>query len=114
MIIRYAVLAISIVLALAFCLAGIFNGQPVQLNMINWQGEIALMVLILGALASGALLGFSITQLKVGKVSQEKKKLEWDAQDAKLAASVKSDREQQLEAKINTLEAALKTALKNK
>lgn len=114
MIIRYALLALSIMLTLAFLVAGILNGQPVQLNLVNWQGEIALMVLIFGSLGAGALLGVSITQLKVGKVSQEKKKLEWDAQDAKLAASVKSDREKQLEAKINTLEAALKTALKNK
>lgn len=114
MIIRYALLALSIMLVLAFVTASVLNGQMVKLNMINWQGEIALMVLILGSLGSGALLGASVTQLKVGKVSQEKKKLEWDAQDAKLAASVKSDREKQLEAKINTLEAALKTALKNR
>jgi uncharacterized integral membrane protein len=114
MIIRYALLAISIMLALAFVMASVLNGQPVKLNLVNWQGEITLMVLILGSLGSGALLGICITQLKVGKVSQEKKKLEWDAQDAKLAASVKSDREKQLEAKINTLETALKTALKNK
>lgn len=114
MIIRYALLALSIMLVLAITMAGIMNGQPIKLSMINWQGEIELMILIAVSLLSGALLGTSIAQLKIGKVSQEKKKLEWDAQDAKLAASVKSDREKQLEAKINTLEAALKTALKNK
>lgn len=112
MIIRYALLALSIMLTLAFVLAGMLNGQMVKLSLINWQGEIALMVLVFGSIVSGALLGLSIAQLKVGKVSQEKKKLEWDAQDAKLAVSVQSDREKQLEAKINTLEAALKTALK--
>jgi len=114
MIIRYALLALSIMLTLAVGMAAMFNGQPVKLSLINWQVEIELMILILVSLVSGAMLGTSIAQLKIGKVSQEKKKLEWDAQDAKLAASVKSDREKQLEAKINTLEAALKTALKNK
>lgn len=114
MIVRYALLALGIMLALAFVGAGVLNGQMVNLSLVNWQGEVALMVIILGSLASGALLGTSIAQLKVGKVNQEKKKLEWDAQDAKLAASVKSDREKQLEAKIETLEAALKAALKNR
>ncbi len=75
MIIRYALLALGTMLVLAFVMASILNGQVVKLNLINWQGEIALMVIILGSLASGALFGVSITQLKVGKVSQEKKKL---------------------------------------
>jgi len=44
----------------------------------------------------------------------QQKKLEWQAQDAKLMASVTSDREKQLEAKISTLEVALKTALKKR
>jgi hypothetical protein len=44
----------------------------------------------------------------------QKKKLEWQTQDEKLMAAVTSDREKQLEAKISTLEAALKTALKKR
>ena len=44
----------------------------------------------------------------------QQKQVEWQAQDVKLMASVASDREKQLEAKISTLEVALKTALKKR
>ena len=44
---------------------------------------------------------------------QNEKRLEkWQNQDAKLLVEVQSDKEKQLEAKIATLEAALKRALK--
>jgi hypothetical protein len=44
--------------------------------------------------------------------TQDKHLTAWAAQDAKLSASLQSDREKQLEAKIATLEAALQRVLK--
>lgn len=70
--------------------------------------------LILMSYVCGALLGgLSMLPFARGKQQENVAKLkEWQTQDAKLALEVQSDREKQLEAKIATLETALKQALK--
>lgn len=71
-------------------------------------------ILVLLAYVMGAILGgVSVLPLVGSKQEQNVAKLkEWQDQDAKLAVEVQSDKEKQLEAKIATLEAALKQALK--
>ena len=71
-------------------------------------------LLVLSAYAMGVLLGALSMIPFVGSKQEENvaKLKEWQNQDAKLAIEVQSDKEKQLEAKIATLEAALKAALK--
>jgi hypothetical protein len=57
---------------------------------------------------------FSIWKIRSKELKSEAKLLQWQAQDAKLAVEIQSDKEKQLEAKIATLEAALNSALKKK
>ncbi len=62
----------------------------------------------------GALIGASsMVPFLSGKQAENVAKLkEWQQQDAKLAVELQSDKEKLLEAKIATLETALKQALK--
>ena len=112
---NYVILVLSGILAAMVCVVANINGQPVSFNALAWHGDVTPGLIMLICLVIGSAFGSSLALFKAGKVVSTQKKLEeWDVQDAKLAASVKSDREKQLEAKIVTLEAALKAALKNK
>ncbi len=92
----------------------ILNWQTVGLNLFGSASALPvgagfILAGVFGATtALGAVLSLDKTK------AYEQKKVEWQAQDAKLMASISSDREKQLEAKIATLESALKTALKKK
>jgi len=89
------------------------NWQITNLSAFANTFQIPLAAINLVCLASGCIVGFSLNfALSRGKVSNQRKLEEWQAQDAKLAASLVSDKEKQLEAKIATLETALKNALK--
>ena len=109
---RYVLLAVSFVLAILVVIVSFANSQPAPLNFLASQISLPLALPLLTTFAVGALCGFSSAWQGRGKAKGEAKRLEWHAQDAKLAAEVKSDREKQLEAKIQTLETALKQALK--
>lgn len=112
MVARTVMLAISGFMALFvlfFCFA---NFQPVSFTAFGSQQQVPLGMLIFAGLSIGALTGLSVSQMHASQVRKEARRLEWEAQDVKLAASLKSDREKQLEAKIATLETALKQALK--
>jgi hypothetical protein len=78
-------------------------GRSVQISFAS----ISLTSLLIGSL-SGYLLCLSFDKKSVNQA----KKIEWQAQDEKLMASLASDKEKQLEAKIATLETALRNALK--
>lgn len=71
-------------------------------------------LLVLFSYIIGAMVGTtSLLPYVKGRQEENVAKLkEWQEQDAKLALEVQSDKEKQLEAKIATLEAALKQALK--
>ncbi len=71
-------------------------------------------LLVFLAYTIGALVGASsmVPFLQGKQVENVAKLKEWQQQDAKLAVEVQSDKEKQLEAKIATLETALKQALK--
>jgi hypothetical protein len=63
---------------------------------------------------AGACCLLAYRQLTLPKAQNEKILQTWDKQDVKLAAEIQSDKVKQLEAKINTLETALSSALKKK
>jgi hypothetical protein len=89
------------------------NWQAVPLSLVGSAVNIPLGALPLVGIAAGAMLVSGAWLSRKAKVETSKAiQTEWQAQDAKLVASVKSDREKQLEAKIATLESALKQALK--
>ena len=98
-------LALSLVLILQ-------NWQNVSLTAFSNTFQIPLAVIDLGCLFVGCIIGYSFNFALSKMRANAGRKLEWQAQDAKLAASIVSDKEKQLEAKIATLETALKNALK--
>ena len=63
---------------------------------------------------AGAACILAYRQLTLPKVQREKVLQNWDKQDAKLAVEIQNDKVTQLEAKIQTLEIALQSALKKK
>ena len=108
----YLYVCLSIAISL-FCLyVSLINGQTIELNLGLGKMNAPMSVALIIAWALGVLSLYCYKQKQklVAKTSQTQ--LEWKAQDAKLMASIASDKEKQLEAKIATLEAALKTALK--
>lgn len=110
---RYTIMAVGAVLALATTGAALSNWQPVSLSAFGFSGQLQLGCLLLLALISGTLAGWSLAQgMAVKQEKQDRKLQEWQTQDVKLMSQVQSDREKQLEAKIATLETALKSALK--
>ena len=114
MLLRAGVVGIWILFAAGAVLA-LVNSQAVTLSVLGSQLNAPLSVVLVASMLVGTLAGYSLLLLKRPEQVSEKKQLEWAAQDAKLMAEVKSDREKQLEAKISTLETALKQALaKNK
>lgn len=114
MLLRAGVVGLWAVCA-AIAVVALANSQPVPVALFGSQNQAPLAALIFGPMVVGVLAGYSLEAAKRPKLQSEKRQLEWAAQDAKLMAEVKSDREKQLEAKIATLEAALKQALaKNK
>jgi uncharacterized integral membrane protein len=109
---RYALSVVFMIVSLALLAVAITNGNPIQLSLFGSNTTCPEGMLLASGLIVGWLGGVSVSRIFTKKVASQKRKLEWVAQDAKLAAEVRSDREKQLEAKINTLEAALKSALK--
>jgi hypothetical protein len=73
-------------------------------------GALTMATYCLGLATAGCLWATR----KQRQIAGEKKKIEWAHQDAKLMSEVASDQVKQLEAKIATLEVALKSALKKK
>jgi hypothetical protein len=84
----------------------------IHLHVFGYRFSVSLGLMLIISLVSGSFAGISdyLTLNRSGRQDQIQQR--WQAQDAKLAASVTSDREQQLEAKIKTLETALEKALK--
>lgn len=102
-------------LGIACALLFFFNARtPLVLTLGGIEFGTSPGLLVLTAYAMGVLLGtLSMIPFAGGKHEENVARLkEWQNQDAKLAVEVQSDKEKQLEAKIATLEAALKAALK--
>lgn len=99
--------------ALAFLvLIALSNWQPFSWQLFGYVYALPAGLLIIVSLVVGFFAGISDYLSLNPSKKQEQIKSDWQVQDAKLAASITSDREKQLEAKISTLEIALDKALK--
>lgn len=110
---RYAIVMGVIVTGFTAIRGSIYELQ--NLHTLN-LATTAAMLLPFNTWAFG--LGCGLLLSWRGKIStggkSEQIQTQWQNQDAKLVAEIKSDREKQLEAKIATLETALKSALQKK
>lgn len=108
----------SIVMVIVSCLitTGVTLGTNGQAILFHWYGltlPTNVGTLSMMFFAIGTLMGL-LWSLGTGAANTEQniaKLKEWQQQDNKLAIEVQKDKEKQLEAKIATLEAALKQAL---
>lgn len=104
---------INLIGLLAALAIGFNCNKPVPFEFAGQMLNGSPGLLILMSYVAGAIFGAaSIVPFIGGKQVENVAKLkEWQEQDAKLKVEVQSDKEKQLEAKIATLEAALKQAL---
>jgi len=84
----------------------------IHLRLFDYRFSISFGLILVIALIAGSFAGVSDYLTLNRDVRRNQIQEKWQAQDAKLVADITSDREKQLEAKINTLEAALEKALK--
>lgn len=112
---RNLFVSFSVLITLTVFVLSLMNGQSVAVNVPGNTQQMPLGVIIFSACVSGSLVPLSlIFFITKRRVSETKKLREWQKQDDKLLKEITSDREKQLEAKITTLEAALKSALKKR
>jgi uncharacterized integral membrane protein len=110
LIIPFLALSSLVIAALVFVI--IQNPANVTIGLFGQQISLSLGIAIAIGFAFGNLEMFLclfpfLNRAKANNNIQS----EWGKQDVKLASQIKSDREKQLESKIETLEAALKSAL---
>jgi uncharacterized integral membrane protein len=103
--------AISILLFCFVSFVAFTNMQSQPINLFGSSQSLPEGLLAIIGLIAG-IVSVLIWPRKLKPLITEAKQQEWQAQDVKLAAEIKSDREKQLESKIATLETALKAALK--
>jgi uncharacterized integral membrane protein len=108
-------IALAILLSTA-CIdlaVALLNPAAISLNLLGTTMEMPAGVIVFVSWALGATGALAVVwSAAVHKQTQDKHLATWAAQDVKLSASLQSDREKQLEAKIATLEAALQRVLK--
>lgn len=88
--------------------------EPVAINLGGSALHCTTGALLFGFYATGFVICFlsGLPMLGSSQSTNIAKLKEWQTQDAKLLKEIQSDKERLLEAKIATLEAALKQALK--
>ncbi|MBX3075842.1 hypothetical protein KF728_20325 [Candidatus Obscuribacterales bacterium] len=104
---------ISAVLLIVAAVLGFMNiSTAVALNLFGAtvSTTVGTLVLIGFALGLASAASFNATRA-IKDAKSEQNQLTWQKQDEKLAKEIQSDKEKQLEAKIQTLEIALKSAL---
>jgi len=108
-------IAIAGILFLLIVAISIMNTTVVALNLLGAAVNVPLGVICFGAYAVG-LSGILASRgtVKIKEKISEQKQMEWQKQDDKLGKEVMNDRIKQLDAKILTLETALKSALDKK
>ncbi|MBX3137557.1 hypothetical protein KF707_15140 [Candidatus Obscuribacterales bacterium] len=104
---------ISAVLLIVAAVLGFMNiSTAVALNLFGATVSTTLGTLVLIGFALGLASAASFNATRAIKdAKSEQNQLTWQKQDEKLAKEIQSDKEKQLEAKIQTLEIALKSAL---
>jgi uncharacterized integral membrane protein len=106
-----AIAALAAIITIIFAL---MNTAAVSVVMPGTHIDLPLAVVAVKFYALGIISAVCGWKIRSKTLKVEAKQLEWQAQDAKLQAEIRSDREKQLEAKIATLEVALNAALKKK
>jgi hypothetical protein len=97
----------AVTLTLAFS-----NTTPVKMSIFGSSLDLAPGYLALATFALGVVSVLSFALVRQGKkMASNKIEGEWEKQDAKLLNEVQTDKVKLLEAKIDTLETALKSAL---
>ncbi|MBY0358957.1 MAG: hypothetical protein K2W82_13215 [Candidatus Obscuribacterales bacterium] len=107
----FIIYIVGIVLAFV-CFAG--NQTELNLQIASFNTSASAASALIGSYIIGSLVGVAAMYMFIsGKADKDIAKLkDWQKQDQKLLKEVQSDKEKQLEAKIATLETALKQALK--
>ena len=112
---RYGFIALTCILVITAIAISAQNGHLVNLVLAGSGattkaplGVIGFLYFFAGALSALSLWSIRLDKARASDIAHK----EWDRQDEKLAKEIRSDREKQLEAKIETLEIALKSALK--
>ena len=98
----------------ALCIYAATSQQTLNLQLFGLNMTVSAAISLFVGYIAGVLIGAGsiIPFIQKGNSENVEKLKTWQEQDAKLALEVQSDREKQLEAKIATLESALKQALK--
>jgi uncharacterized integral membrane protein len=112
---RNVIIAVSCILLVATVVVAVQNGSSVPLSLFGAALSAPLGVLLAVFFVAGMIAPLALWSIRTTKeMVSDKTQLEWQKQDAKLITEIESDRVKQLEAKIETLETALKSALKKK
>jgi uncharacterized integral membrane protein len=113
---RYIPIVIAGLLFLLVVAISVMNTAAVAFNLPGAVVNVPLGVISFGAYAIGlaGVLAASQGTIKIKERISEQKQVEWQKQDEKLGKEVLTDKISQLEAKIQTLETALKSALDKK
>jgi uncharacterized integral membrane protein len=112
---RNAIIATAGILLVATFGVAVQNGASVPLNLFGATASAPLGALIVAVFLAGMISPLALWSIRTSKeIVADKTQIEWQKQDAKLITEIESDRVKQLEAKIETLESALKSALKKK
>ena len=103
-------LVLVCIIAIVLCAQ---NTQAVAFQLFAFKTEMSMSILMAGSFFLGLipLFGFKLVKQQKTAIAKDKE-AEWDKQDEKLKQEIGSDHVKQLEAKIETLNAALSAALK--
>ncbi len=102
-----SILAIAVTVAVAGQ-----NCEPVALKFFGNQMQISFCVIAFVMFACGGLSTLPVLLSRAKEAKSEKLQVAWQQQDEKLKEELTNDKIKQLEAKIATLDAALKKSLK--
>lgn len=102
--------ALAVAIFLAFTNTALVQLSAFGAALSATAGACVIAGWVLGTIGSAALAAAWRQERK----AQDATLTNWQTQDAKLAAQIQSDREKQLEAKVQTLETALSKALQRK
>lgn len=99
-------------LSLAVLLLSLQNWQLISISLFSSSHDLSFGLFGLIAWSIGSLTTWFVCQVLDKKKENAETQQSWQTQDAKLIAEMVADKEKLLQAKIATLESALKTALK--
>jgi uncharacterized integral membrane protein len=110
---KNAGLFILSVCTIAIAAVGLLNWAAAPFNLLGLALQVPSGALLIAGYVLGFVctLGLFFSRMAVHTASSQRLS-EWQHQDEKLLQQVQTDREKQLEAKIQTLESALQRALK--